>query len=323
MRLRKKFPVSDHCDGEKFFNVDPSIRLKNNIFNLLKWKMQGGKTPWPKFIQNHIDPHLPVQIKKGKAAITFINHATLLVQFSELNILTDPVFSKRVSPISWMGPKRIRPPGVALKDLPKIDVVTLSHNHYDHLDLPSLKKLNDLFKPLFVVPLGNAKLLNLAGIKNVTELDWWQNINIKNGIITLTPAQHWSARSLRDKNKALWGGFIYSFYGQKIFFAGDTGYSSHFKEIFNRFGAMNISLLPIGAYEPRWFMKFHHMNPEEAVLAHIDLHSKKSIGMHFGTFRLTNEGHEDPIHDLKASLNLYHLSEEEFITLHQGETSII
>lgn len=320
---QKPFPISDHCDGKRFFNVDPSLELKNHLLNFLKWKMKDKKTPWPKFIENHVKPHLPEQIEKGKAAITFINHATLLIQFSDLNILTDPVFSKRVSPLNWLGPKRIRPPGVALKDLPKIDVISISHNHYDHLDLPSLKKLNHLFKPLFIVPLGNAKLLNSVGIKNVRELDWWESIHINHCAITLTPAQHWSARGLRDRNKTLWGGFIYHHYKQQIFFAGDTGYSQHFKEIFKKFGAMSISLLPIGAYEPRWFMKNHHMNPEESVLAHIDLHSQLSIGMHFGTFCLTNEGYENPVRELKNSLNLYHVPEEEFFTLQQGETKII
>lgn len=324
MKLKKpKFPITDHCNGEKFFNHHHSSMPKNNLFNLLKWKIGDKKKSWPKFIPNHIKPNLPADIKSDQTAISFINHASLLIQFSELNILTDPVFSKRVSPISWMGPKRVRAPGIALKNLPKIDVVTISHNHYDHLDINSIKKLNQLFKPLFIVPLGNAKLLKSAKIANIIELDWWKSITIKNYSITLTPAQHWSARSLHDKNKALWGGYIYRSAHQQVFFAGDTGYSDHFKEIFKRFGPMAMSLLPIGAYEPRWFMKYHHMNPEEAVLAHIDLHSAMSIGMHFGTFHLANEGHEDPIDDLNNSLQKHHISNKKFITLNQGETKII
>jgi len=319
---KHKFTVSDHCDGERFSNAH-GIKLKNSLRNILKWKFQHKKTPWPAFIADHVEPRLPSEVKADQVAVSFVNHATLLIQFSELNILTDPVFSKRVSPLSWIGPKRVREPGIALEKLPEIHVVSISHNHYDHLDLASIKKLNKRFKPIFVVPLGNAELLNSAGVENIVELDWWQSVIIRNCTISLTPAQHWSARGLHDRNQTLWGGFVYDFKDLRVFFAGDTGYNSHFKEIFEHFGAMNVSLLPIGAYEPRWFMQDQHMNPEESVQAHLDLHSKTSIGMHFGTFSLTNEGHDVPVQELKESLRRHQLPDQDFQTLRHGETILL
>lgn len=318
-----KYPLSDHYDGKHFFNEDKTVFLNNSLINVLKWRLGEKKTSWPKFISDTFQPNLPTQVATNQAAITFINHATLLVQFTELSILTDPVFSKRVSPLSWIGPKRIRAPGIAIHDLSNIDVVTISHNHYDHLDLASLKKLHHLYQPIFIVPLGNKYLLRSIGIVNVIELDWWQSVTIKNCKITLTPAQHWSARGLHDRCKSLWGGFIYNYYPCQIYFAGDTGYNQHFKKIYEKFGAMNVSLLPIGAYEPRWFMKTQHMNPAEAVQAHLDLQSELSIGMHFGTFALTNEGHNDPVIALQENLNHRHISQDDFITLQHGETKII
>ena len=285
--------------------------------------MKDKKHPWPSFIQNTFQTNIPKHVLPNEVAVTFINHATLLVQFGGINILTDPVFSQRVSPLKWLGPKRVREPGVAMGDLPKIDVVSVSHNHYDHLDLPSLKALAKFFDPVFVVPVGNAALLHANGIQKVIELDWWQSTTIKNCTIHCVPAQHWSGRSLRDRYKSLWGGFVYQYNHQKVYFAGDTGYNKHFKEIFEKFGLMDMSLLPIGAYEPRWFMKEQHINPEEAVKAHLDLHSRLSIGMHFGTFRLANEGHEHPLRDLKISLEQHQIESSAFITLEHGETKIV
>ncbi len=319
----KKYPLSDHYNGKRFFNEDRSVQLKIRLLDILKFKFLHKKAPWPTFIPNTVQPQLPLELAPNKAAITFVNHATLLIQFSDLNILTDPVFSKRVSPLSWLGPKRVRHPGVTLAELPRIDLVTISHNHYDHLDLPSLRQLNQRHQPLFVVPLGNARLLQSIGITKVIELDWWQTIDMKGGKLSLTPAQHWSARGLHDQHKSLWGSFVFSYQKIQIYFAGDTGYSSHFTAIYKKFGAMTVSLLPIGAYEPRWLMKYQHMNPDEAVQAHLALHSQLSIGMHFGTFSLANEAYEDPILDLAKSLQSRGLPQKDFITLEPGETKLI
>lgn len=321
--MKKKYPLSDHYDGKHFFNEDRTVVLKNGWMNVLKWRFKEKRTPWPKFIDDGAPVNLPLSIKPNHPAITFINHATFLIQFPEINILTDPVFSKRVSPFRWMGPQRMRSPGIPLNKLPKIDIVTISHNHYDHLDIASLKKLQKLFQPLFVVPLGNAKLLKSKGMRNVIELDWWESTTVKNCEVVLVPAQHWSARGFHDRCKSLWGGYVYRSHRAQIFFAGDTGYNRHFKEVYEKYGAMTVSLLPIGCYQPRWFMKEHHMNPEESVMAHLDLHSKLSIGMHFGTFCLADEGHEHPLAALAEGLKMHQVDQDAFITLRHGETKMI
>jgi L-ascorbate metabolism protein UlaG (beta-lactamase superfamily) len=319
--MKKVYPKSDHYDGKRFFNQDKSIDLKIGFKNVLKWHFKDKKHPWPRFIENAFKIKSLFHVAKGEVAITFINHASLLIQFESLSILTDPVFSMRVSPVSWIGPRRVCAPGLTLGQLPKINVVTISHNHYDHMDLASIKKLHQSHQPLFIVPLGNAKFLHKVGIKNIVELDWWESHSIApDHEVTLVPAQHWSGRGLHDRCQSLWGGFVYTCQALKVYFAGDTGYNGHFKQIFERFGAMDISLLPIGAYEPRWFMQAQHINPEEAVLAHLDLCSRRSIGMHFGTFALANEGIAHPVRDLKIALAKHQISEEAFMILAHGET---
>lgn len=306
---------------QRFTNQDPNVILQNGLINALKWRFGTKKQPWPQHLSNTHPVSLPASITPNTAAITFINHATVLMQCHTLTIITDPVFSERVSPVRWLGPKRVREPGLTLAQLPKIDVVTISHNHYDHMDLASLKKLQQDHQPLFIVPLGNASLLKKIGITKVIELAWWQSHRLSaDTFITLVPAQHWSGRTLRDRNKTLWGGFIYEVQQLTLYFAGDTGYNQHFKEIYQYFGAIDLCLLPIGAYEPRWFMKHHHINPAEAVLAHQDLHAHVSIGMHFGTFSLTNEAIDQPINDLNRSLRHHGLSADDFKTLEHGET---
>lgn len=281
------------------------------------------KAPWPKFIPNTHIPNLPHTINTNNVAVTFVNHVTFLLQFPGLNILTDPVWCKRASPFKWFGPKRVRKPGLALDDLPKIDVVLISHNHYDHLDTATLKLLHAKFAPQIFVPLGNKKLLESIGCKNVQEFDWWEDAQINTDTkITLTPTQHWSSRSLFDQYCSLWGSYVIEHNGKKIFFGGDAGYSTHFESIYQRFGAMDIALLGIGAYEPRWFMRNMHTNPAEAVKAHMDLHAKLSIGMHFGTFRLSAESVEQPLIDLQQALQDNSIHTDRFITLNEGETRI-
>lgn len=274
-----------------------------SFLDLLRWKMKNRPTPWPKRVENTLKANLPSQIGPNEACATFINHSTVLLQLTNLNVLTDPIFSDVAGPYSLLGPRRVRAPGIVFEDLPKIDVVLLSHNHYDHLDAPSIQNLWKRDQPLFIAPLRNGKLLHSLGVRSVIELDWWQQhrLNDQQSVI-LTPAKHWSRRGLLDYCKALWGGFILKSHTHQIFFAGDTAYGTHFKMIQERYGAMDLSLLPIGAYEPRWFMKEFHMNPEEAVQAHLDLESKLSMAIHFGTFRLTDEGIDDPVKHLHESL---------------------
>ncbi len=303
---------SDHFDGKYFFN--PGQEDKNSFFDLLKWKFTSRPAEWPEHVPNKDYP-APILPEGKKATFTFINHATFLIQTPQVTFITDPVFSERVSPFKFIGPKRVRAPGVALDKLPVIDVVMVSHNHYDHMDLDSLRALDAKFHPLFIVPLGNREFLVERGLQNVIELDWWEEHKVKDAIITFTPTQHWSSRTLWDKYETLWGSYMVTLPGFKFYFGGDTGYAEHFRDIKMRLGAPDVALLPMGAYEPRWFMKKHHLNPAEAIQAHADLEAGHSFGMHFGTFQLTDEGIDAPVFDLNKTLGEI----TNFTILDQGE----
>lgn len=317
------YPKSDHYDGERFYNQDRATSVEPGWGDVLKWKIFNKATPWPAIVNDNVQPYVLKQPKAGEGAITHINHATQLIQLPQITVITDPVFSERVSPLSWLGPKRHRQPGVELSSLPKIDAVVVSHNHYDHLDKKSLLAIDEKDQAVFIVPLGNKKLLQSIGIKNVVELDWWQAFSLNGSKITLVPMQHWSARGLTDKCETLWGGYVIESDGLKVLFSGDTGYNRQFKEIEQRFGSMNASILPIGAYEPRWFMKSQHMSPKEAIQAHLDLKSHLSIGNHLGTFQLTDEGIDEPIHELHNNLKLRGIDPKQFITPKNGQTIIL
>ena len=273
--------------------------------------------------------------KTQEPAITWIGHASMLVQIGGLNILTDPVFSDRASPVSFAGPKRYQAPGISLKDLPQIDLVLISHNHYDHLDLESVKALNAQAggAPLFVVPLGVKKWMASIGLSNVQQMDWWDSKNVATprGQVELhfTPVQHWSARSISDRRATLWGGYALFAPEAHLYFSGDTGYSQDFIDTQKHFaarqtpqqgGGFDIALIAVGAYEPRWFMKEQHVNPEEAVQIHLDLKAKRSIGVHWGTFDLTDESLDQPPKDLAAARATKNLSEESFDVLAIGQT---
>ncbi len=311
---------SDHFDGEKFFV--PGIKIKKNIWQLLRWKfLENKKKSWAIFDGENATPSMAQQVNINHLSTTYVNHATHLIQLHQLNILTDPVFSNCVSPFKRVGPKRFRAPGIAIKDLPKIDFIVISHNHYDHLDLHSLKSLCEMYQPIIVVPLGNKKIIQKMNAKQIIELDWWESLQITpQQKITLVPAQHWSARSLWDANKALWGGFVIEADDLKVYFSGDTGYGTHFKKIHNYFGKIHVSILPIGAYEPRWFMKEQHINPEEAVLAHLDLNAHLSIASHHLTFQLTDEGVDEPTIELQKSLKKWGVSPLAFLIPENGAT---
>ncbi len=267
-----------------------------------------------------------------QTSVTWIGHATALVQMGGVAILTDPIFSERASPVSFAGPKRAQPPGLALDQLPRVDAVVVSHNHYDHCDLPSLVALAKQRggSPLFVVPLGLRALLVEAGIDRVVELDWWQSTKVEGASgpveIVLVPVQHWSGRRLDDRMRTLWGGYAVFAPGGSFYFAGDTGYSPDFADARARFaprlvdGGFDLALLPIGAYEPRWFMKLSHMNPTEAVQASIDLGAKLTVGIHWGTFPLTDEALDQPPKDLDAARVARGLRDGSFVVLPIGET---
>jgi L-ascorbate metabolism protein UlaG (beta-lactamase superfamily) len=294
-------------------------RAMASFGDLIKWQFGGGRATWPRRIENKTHPAPPKRVQGSDLVITWIGHSTVLVQTAGLNILTDPFFSKRASPVQFAGPARVRDAGMAIEDLPPIDLVLLSHNHYDHLDGPALQRIGQHHAPRLITTLNNGRYVK--GI-SATELDWRQGIAHGDLHITLMPALHWSKRSLGDTNKALWGAFVIETKAGVIYFAGDTGYGdgSTFKEVKLRFGAPRLSLLPIGAYEPRWFMKAQHMNPEEAVQAHLDLGSRKSLAIHHGTVQLTNEAIDAPVAALKEAMTTRNLPEHDFIVSDIGQS---
>ncbi len=319
--MKKNYPLSEHYDGKKFSY--PGLDMDKSFLDLLKWQIAATKAKWPQQVINTHESNLSSSLNKTDIQITYINHSTFLIQTDVINILTDPVWSERVSPFKFVGPKRVRKPGLEFKKLPNIDLVLVSHNHYDHMDIETLKNIykNNL-DAVFIVPLKNSQYLNFVNPSQIIELDWWQSVNIKQQNITLTPAQHWSARGLFDKRNALWGSFVVQLNNQrKLFFTGDSGYDQNlFSTIGSKFSPIDLALIPIGAYEPRWFMKKAHMNPEEAVLTHCDLNSKQSVAMHFGTFQLTDEDLNQPVVDLNSALNKYNV--KKFDILNVGETKI-
>jgi N-acyl-phosphatidylethanolamine-hydrolysing phospholipase D len=253
---------------------------------------------------------------------TWIGHSTYLIQVRGVNILTDPVFSERASPISWAGPKRYTRPALSLDELPPIHYVVISHNHYDHLDLSSVEALGN--DPLWIVPLKNAALLESVGVTNVVELDWWESHEVGEWTFHATPVQHWSARGIFDRFECLWAGFAITHRRFRFFFAGDTGYNPvDFREIGKRLGPFDLALIPIGAYAPRWFMKSMHVNPAEAVQIHRDLRSQFSLAIHWGTFPLTAEAPGDPPHKLEEALRKQGIAREAFLAPPLGTTTPI
>jgi len=263
--------------------------------------------------------------------VTWVGHATVLAQLDGLNLLTDPMFSDRASPLSFVGPVRRHKPGLWFNELPHIDLVLISHNHYDHLDEASVRQLavQPGGSPLFVVPLGLKAWLADRGIDNAVELDWWQSHRLGALEIVLTPVQHWSGRGLTDRLRTLWGGYALFSPQLHLFFGGDTGYSKDFQDIRERFadrqtpalgGGFDIALLPIGGYEPRWFMQSQHINPDEAVRVHRDLGAKASLAIHWGTFALTDESLDEPPRALAAARKAQGVADAAFFTLALGET---
>jgi L-ascorbate metabolism protein UlaG (beta-lactamase superfamily) len=307
--------ISDHFNGRRFVNLTgrggPRVSA---AFRMLLER----RTPWPAFIEE--PPRRPPSLDGATAVVTFIGHATFLIQTQAGNILTDPMYSRRAGPLNIVGPRRARQPAVRFDDLPHISIVLLSHNHYDHCDLSTLARLAERFDPLVVTPLGNKALVQSAGIRRVEELDWWQGTTASSLHVVLTPAQHFSARTPFDRNRALWGGFALAPGGARIFFAGDTAYAPVFRDIRQRLGPIDLALLPIGAYEPRWFMQAVHMNPAEAVQAHLDLEASATLGMHFGTFRMAAEGIDDPLRALDTARREKDVAPSAFRTLGFGES---
>lgn len=310
-------PVSDHFDGKRFVN---QVYRKRSLAEFLRWQLTRRPAPWPEWIESEPGPPPPRRVGAGELYVTFVSHATVLVQMDGVNVLTDPHWSRRASPVSWAGPTRVRAPGIRFEDLPPIDAVLVSHDHYDHMDLPTLRRLAGAHGPQVVVPLGNRARLEAAGIPRVQELDWWEGVRLAPGVRAfLVPAQHFSSRGPLDRNATLWGGFVIDGPSGRVYIAGDTGYGPHFEQIRERFAPIRLAVLPIGAYEPRWFMAYAHVDPEEAVRAHQVLGAKTSLAVHFGTFQLTDEPIAEPLERLGAALEAAGVPRSRFWTLGFGE----
>ena len=294
-------PVSGHFDGERFYN--PGRPFDKTLGDLARYLVTREPGQW-QAIDPARGPAPPPDTRRGELRVTPINHASVLVQADGLNLLTDPIFSERASPLSWIGPARYRPPGIGFDDLPPIDVVIISHNHYDHLDLPTLRRLFERDDPLFVVPLGDYDIVAATGSRRIFQLDWWQSMPLPNGQrLWGTPCVHWSGRMpLLDRNKSLWLAYVIETDGGPVYFGGDTGFGPHFEQTQARFGDMRLALLPIGAYAPRWLVGYQHMDPSEAVKAHKALGARRSLGIHYGTFELSDVGQTQPLRDLAAAL---------------------
>jgi L-ascorbate metabolism protein UlaG (beta-lactamase superfamily) len=315
-------PVSDHFDGTHFFN--PGGTLPGSVSDLLRWQLGGNKEPWPERYDSPFAPAKPDgKIDGDGLRVTMVGHATMLIQTAGLNILTDPVWSGRVSPVSFAGPSRRNQPGIGFDDLPPIDLVLVSHNHYDHLDIETLKRLVAVHDPLIITPLGNDTIIvaDVADARIATG-DWGDVVDAGGGVrIHLEPMHHWSARGSGDRRMALWAAFVIETPGGLIYHVGDTGFHKgiNYEAAAQKHGAFRLAILPIGAYEPRWFMKGQHQNPHEAVLGFLALNAHHAIGHHWGTFRLTNEGVEQPIEALAEALAYHGIQPERFHPMRPGE----
>lgn len=319
------FVHSLHFKEGKFHNQFPKIS-KRSKWQLFQWVVSRKSDTWKIDIQQNFEqclaqPHeIPQNLTQqdvNQWKVWFVGHATVLIQIGEYNFLTDPVWAEYAGPKKGTGPKRVCPAGIALEHLPHIHGVLLSHNHYDHMDIATLQWLHDRFSMPIYTGLGNGHYLPKKF--NVIELDWWQTATFQDFEIVYTPAQHGSGRGLRDQNQALWGGFCLKHIGQYVYFAGDTGYSPHFKQIHAKYGAPRIALLPIGAYEPRELMEYMHMNPHDALKAHMDLQAQRSMAIHYRTFQLTDEDRDQPEkvleHAVKSSSKLMN----PFYCIHEGK----
>ncbi len=314
-------PTSDHCDGSRFFN--PHAIAGRSFRDVWRWWRTRNAVRWPQDVPPAVHAPPPDRAPAGAIALTWIGHSTFLVQTHRFGVLTDPVFTTHAGPLGRFGPRRVRPPGVPLEALPRIDIVLLSHNHYDHLQPRSLRAVARRHDPVFVVPLGLAAFLARFGITKTVEMDWWDQAEALPGArVACVPAQHFSARTLRDRNLTLWGGFVITVDDTSVYFAGDSGYSPQFEEIGRRMPGIDLALLPIGAYEPRWFMQPAHVNPAEAVQVHRDIRARRSVGMHYGTFHLTDEAFDEPARLLSEARAAAGLGAEEFTTLDVGETRV-
>lgn len=291
-------PVSDHFDGKAFINPGPALQG-----GFLKWMLTREPGKWNDWTDAPFGPKPQERVSHGSLRVTLVNHSTVLLQLETLNILTDPIWSYRASPVGWAGPKRHRPPGIRFEDLPPIDVVLVSHNHYDHMDIATLQRLADEHRPRLYTTLGNRDFLQARGIPVAGEMDWWEGAPLAAGLsLSCVPAQHFSGRGICDRSTSLWAGFVIESTTGNIYFAGDTGMGPHFREIAARFAPLRLAMLPIGAFRPRWFMSPVHLAPDEAVATHHLVGATQSMPIHYGTFRLGDDGEAEPIEELEKAI---------------------
>lgn len=313
-------PVSSHFDGQQFFN--PGKPMDKGLGDFIKWRMTSEQQYWPEYSELPAYDRPPERVYGDTLRVSWVGHATVLIQIEGLNILTDPVWAERVSPVTWAGPTRVHPPGIAFDDLPKIDVVLISHNHYDHLDLPTLARLSGRDRPRIIVPLGNDQLL--AGhVPAITSeaYDWGAKVPVSEAVsVHLEPMHHWSARGIFDRNEALWAAFTITTPGGNIYFVGDSGYGNgdYFREAKAKFGGFRLAILPIGAYDPRWFMAYGHMAPDECVRAFEDLGRPFILPIHHSTFPLADTGYGQPLADLRRAVAGQQVAEERMLPLAIG-----
>lgn len=314
-------PVSDHFDGLRF--VDPHGVPPKSLPDLLRWWTSNGRAEWPAW---HPSPYVdrpPARVDSRDLRLSFVGHASLLIQVAGLNILIDPVWSERASPFSFIGPRRVNDPGVPFDALPPIDVVLVSHNHYDHLDLATLSALATEHRPRVITPLGNDTVMRGHDASIAAEAyDWGDRVRLSRNVeVILAPMRHWSARGITDRNKALWAAFVIDTPAGRIYHVADSGYGDgyHFRTARERYGPFRLAVLPIGAYEPRWFMRDQHMNPEEAVKAFLDCGAELALAHHHGTFQLTDEPLEAPERALVEAREKAEIEPERFRILRPGE----
>jgi len=317
-------PVSDHFDGTRFF--DPDGVPPKSLAEVLRWQFGGRRqrAAWPDWAPSPHADTPPARVEGSKVRLSFVGHASWLVQTAGLNILVDPVWSVRVSPVSWAGPKRRNDPGIAFEALPKVDIVLVSHGHYDHLDTPTLSQLAQKFAPRVITPLGNDVTMQEADQAIKAEsFDWHDRVELGGSLaVTLVPTRHWTARGFLDRNKALWASFVLETALGKIYIVCDSGYGEgkHFRRVAEAHGPLKLAILPIGAYEPRWFMRDQHMNPADAVKAFADCGAERALAHHHGTFQLTDEAIDAPALALTEALDAANVPHQKFVVLKPGQT---
>ena len=291
-------PRTDHFDGRRFYNEEPFEEQQPS--ELARWQLTRHRGEWPDSGAIE-EPAPPARVGAGVVRVTMVNHATVLLQMDSLNILTDPVWSPKVGYEGQLGVRRHRPPGIPFDSLPHIDVVLISHDHYDHMDIPSLRRLQQRYHPRIITGLGNPGYLATQGVRGAEQLDWWQSAPLERGVrVTAVPARHWSGRTLTDRYERLWEGFVIEGAHDTVYFAGDTGLGRMYRELHEHWARFTLALLPVSPFRPRWYMARKHLGPDDAVHVAMETRSAMIIPIHWGTFELGDDGESEAVDTLRA-----------------------